>query len=287
MAEVWQPIDMLVDFATGNVGINTTSPNTLYKLHVVNSRTTNGSRAVYGETSTGYTQAIYGQHASSGNWGSLGSSASGVEANSPNFAGVYGTGSVYGVYGGSTENNGICGSSTSGVGVRGISSTGSAGWFQGPVTITGFLNKSGGGFKIDHPQDPENKYLQHSFVESPEMKNIYEGNCLLDDNGEAMVEMPSYFEVLNRDFHYQLTCIGGYAPIYVAEKVKSNSFKIAGGSPGLEVSWQVTGVRQDPFANAHPIVVEQEKPANEKGLYLNPKEWGQPAEKTVNLAPNK
>ncbi|WAC02029.1 hypothetical protein N7U66_19830 [Lacinutrix neustonica] len=51
--------------------------------------------------------------------------------------------------------------------------------FTGNMTITGDLNvtgniaKGGGTFKIDHPLDPKNKYLVHSFVESPEMMNIY------------------------------------------------------------------------------------------------------------------
>jgi len=64
----------------------------------------------------------------------------------------------------------------------------------------------------------------------------------------------------------------------VAHKVQDHRFQIAGGAPGLEVSWQVTGIRQDAYANAHRIPVEQPKPAGERGLYLHPVELGQPAE---------
>ena len=42
------------------------------------------------------------------------------------------------------------------------------------------------------------------------------------------------------------------------------------------VSWQVTGVRQDAYAGAHPLEVEQEKKGNDRGKYLHPKEAGMP-----------
>ena len=142
--------------------------------------------------------------------------------------------------------------------------------WQGNVHVTGNFTKGSGSFKIDHPLDPENKYLYHSFVESPDMKNIYDGIAVLDKNGEAWVELPEWFEALNKDFRYQLTCIGGFAPVYIAEKISDNRFKVAGGKAGMEVSYQVTGIRQDPYANAHRIVVEEEKPDNEKGTYLHP-----------------
>jgi hypothetical protein len=151
-----------------------------------------------------------------------------------------------------------------------------AGYFEGPVYVSGYLTKAGGGFKIDDPIDPENKYLVHSFVESPDMMNVYNGNIILDAKGEALVELPAYFETLNKDFRYQLTCIGGFAGVYIAEKIKDNHFKIAGGIPGLEVSWQVTGVRQDAWANAHRIVPEVDKKGDERGKYMHPKELGKP-----------
>lgn len=130
--------------------------------------------------------------------------------------------------------------------------------------VFGNLQKSSGSFTIDHPLDPENKYLSHSFVESPDMMNIYNGVATLDARGQALVKLPSYFESLNQDFRYQLTPIGAFAPVYVAEKIKENSFKIAGGKLGMEISWQVTGIRHDAYANAHRIVVEENKPTDPK-----------------------
>ncbi|MBM4293799.1 MAG: hypothetical protein FJ126_02705 [Deltaproteobacteria bacterium] len=226
------------------------------------------------------------------------------QSNAPLGLGVYGQGyyGVYGsgynaVYGEATQGssgNGILGKSfgnSSGYGVYGITdmgkavvgyaTTGYAGYFIGPVEVTGYLTKAGGGFKIDHPLDPANKYLIHSFVESPDMKNIYDGVAKLDESGEAWIDLPEYFEALNRDFRYQLTCIGGFAPVYIAEKIAGNRFKIAGGTPGMEVSWQVTGIRQDAYANAHRLPVEEAKDAREAGYYLHPKLFGQPEEKQV------
>src|SRR5262245_711847 len=107
--------------------------------------------------------------------------------------------------------------------VRGL---GPAAEFQGDVHITGSLrvegpiDKQGGGFKIDHPLDPANKSLSHSFVESPDMKNIYDGVTVLNERGDAVVELPDWFEALNRDFRYQLTAVGVPAPnLHVAEEV--------------------------------------------------------------------
>jgi hypothetical protein len=170
------------------------------------------------------------------------------------------------------------------IGVWGISSSGVAGQFSGNVNVTGSLSKAGGSFKIDHPADPANKYLYHSFVESPDMKNIYDGVTNLDAQGEAVVQLPSWFGVLNKEFRYQLTCIGGFAPVYIAEEISENRFKIAGGKPGMKISWMVTGIRQDAWANAHRIPVEEEKPVQERGYYLHPELYGQPPLKSTEWA---
>jgi hypothetical protein len=82
--------------------------------------------------------------------------------------------------------------------VRGQSANGFAGLFVGPVRVTGALQKAGGGFTVDHPSDPENKYLSHSFVESPEMLNVYSGTVTTNRDGVARVRLPAYFEALNR-----------------------------------------------------------------------------------------
>jgi hypothetical protein len=114
------------------------------------------------------------------------------------------------------------------------------------------------------------------------MMNVYNGNVVLDANGEARVQLPEWFESLNKEFRYQLTCIGGFAPVYVAQEVSGNHFKISGGTAGMRVSWQVTGIRKDAFAEKHRIPVEELKPAGERGTYLHPEVFGQPANRGVN-----
>jgi hypothetical protein len=146
-----------------------------------------------------------------------------------------------------------------------------AGFFQGRVHVGGTLSKAAGSFRIDHPLDPANKILSHSFVESPDMMNVYNGNVKLDARGEATVKLPDYFEALNRDFRYQLTAIGAPSPnLYISQEVAGNTFRIAGGSPNGKVSWNVTGIRQDEYAKAFPILVEEEKTGAERGTYINP-----------------
>lgn len=140
----------------------------------------------------------------------------------------------------------------------------------GDLRVEGTLTKAGGSFKIDHPLDPENKYLYHSFVESPDMKDIYDGTVTTDENGQAVVQLPEWFEALNRDFRYQLTVIGTFAQAIVAEKIKDNRFTLKTSIPNVEVSWLVTGIRRDAWANKNRIPVEEEKPEKERGYYLHP-----------------
>jgi len=176
---------------------------------------------------------------------------------------------------GSSSSAIISGSNSgSGYGVHGYSSSGYAEYFRGNVQVTGTLSKGAGSFKIDHPLEPAGKYLYHSFVESPDMMNIYNGNVVADANGEATVTLPDYFETLNRDFRYQLTVIGQFAQAIVSEEIHNNRFTIKTDKPNVRVSWQVTGIRHDPFAESHRIQVEVEKTGKERGKYLHPKEYG-------------
>ena len=141
-------------------------------------------------------------------------------------------------------------------------------------------------------------------AEPPDMKNVYDGVVALDNKGKAEIELPDWFGILNKDFRYQITAIGAPGPnLYIAEKIsqattntkyssskrsssnKNNNnnsrFKIAGGTSGMEVSWQVTGIRRDPWANANRIEVEEDKPAKERGYYLHPDVYGQAEEKGI------
>jgi hypothetical protein len=148
------------------------------------------------------------------------------------------------------------------------------------------IEKAGGGFKIDHPLDPENKYLIHSFVESPDMKNLYDGTATTDGNGEAEITLPDWFAALNRDFRYQLTCIGTFAQAIISEEINEGRFKIRTSLPRVKVSWQVTGIRQDAWANENRLPVEELKPDVERGSYQNPSAFGQPEEKSTEWARN-
>jgi hypothetical protein len=155
---------------------------------------------------------------------------------------------------------------------------------NGNVIVFGTLTASSKDFKIDHPSDPANKYLVHASVESSEMMNIYSGNVTTDELGLATVTLPDWFEVLNTDFRYQLTTIGRDAHAWIAEEVANKQFKIATNASRVKVSWQITAVRQDAYAKANPLVVEELKPARERGYYMHPELYGQPAEKQTTWA---
>jgi hypothetical protein len=207
------------------------------------------------------------------------SSGTGVYGSSSSGYGVFGNSSSGdGVYGNSSSSYGVHGSSASGYGVYGYSALSYAGYFNGSL----YASSADAGikaFRIDHPLDPAGKILMHSCVESNERKLVYDGVVTTDAVGEAVVELPGYFGALNRDLRYQLTVIGSFAQAIVKSKVKGNRFTLATSEPGIEVCWQVTGVRQDAYAMAHPLVVESAKTGREKGRYLNPLEHGQPASK--------
>src|SRR5262245_53877261 len=116
------------------------------------------------------------------------------------------------------------------------------------------------------------------------MKNVYDGNVTTDANGDATIPLPDYFEALNRDFRYQLTVIGSFAQAIVAEKIKDNRFRIRTSAPGVEVSWQVTGIRRDAWAEKNRIPVEVQKSDGERGFYVHPEAFDQPEAKNIRWA---
>lgn len=267
-------------------GTQATLANEDYAIEALNNETDGVGTAVF---ASGGRTGIYGEAVNSGFGPSLTRTgvsgfAGGFITGADTFYGVQGFGQApieggsrtsYGVYGGAQVGN----SSNTAYGVFGEvfgpGGTKYAGYFAGNVHVQGTLSKLAGAFKIDHPLDPANKFLSHSFVESPEMMNIYNGVITLDADGNAIVELPDYFEALNRDFRYQLTAIGAPMPeLYIATEVSANQFKIAGGAPNARVSWEVTGVRQDASAITHPIIVEEDKPKQHLGRYLDPGAYG-------------
>jgi hypothetical protein len=289
--------------SAGVAGVANSTTGSVYGVTGTTNSTSNFSAGVSGfaTAKTGQVLGVQGAAASSttssaGVWGNATSTTGAVfgvigstQSSTPSSAGVQGyasatTGGAYGVVGGSV--------SPGGVGIVGTNPAGGlAGRFDGNVRVngnlqvTGTVSKGGGSFKIDHPLDPANKYLYHSFVESPDMKDIYDGIATLDAQGEATLVLPDWFEALNQDFRYQLTSIGVYAPLYVADEIKSNRFRIAGGRAGMRVSWQVTGIRKDAFANAHRTPVEEDKLGSERGHYLEPTLFRRPEELRIGAVP--
>jgi hypothetical protein len=201
---------------------------------------------------------------SNGVWGDQAGAGMGVFGTAPNGFGVAGL-----AYGTDSENVGIYGESAA----YGL---GWAGYFYGDIAVAGqVLTGGGSAMLIDHPVDPETKFLYHAPVQSPDMMNVYNGNISLDGTGQAVVEMPDYFEALNSDFRYQLTAVGAPGPgLYIAGEIANNQFRIAGGTPGAKVSWTVTGVRKDPQSQQLDRTVVRDKPANKTGRYFNPAVYG-------------
>ena len=278
----------------GNVGIGTETP--LYPLHISTNRkyagyfttdsTSNETHAIHGEYLGGSFDGIgvYGKSVPADYYGIGGYFWGGYEG-VKGIVDATGTGSYYGVFGqatgGTGSNFGIYGRAQNGTysyGIYGVALGGTttnwAGYFNGNVNVTGTLSKGGGSFKIDHPLDPTNKYLYHSFVESPDMMNIYNGNVVTDASGYATVTMPDWFEALNKEFRYQLTVIGDFAQAIISQEIQNNQFIIRTDKPNIKVSWQVTGIRHDKFAEKYRIPVEENKTGKDVGKYIHPDAYG-------------
>jgi hypothetical protein len=244
-----------------------------------------------------------------GLWGSQNGSGYGVYATSVSGAGVYAlasatSGLTYGVVGRSDSEagSGVFGvayassgpawgvesrtysTASNAYGVYGYEPSGGAGhavYANGTLAATG--TKS---FQIDHPLSPETHYLNHFCAEGPEPMNAYSGVVTLDARGEAWVQLPDYFEAINRDPRYTLTPIGAAMPnLHVAVKIQNNRFKIAGGAPGKEVSWRIEAVRNDLWVQRYGYQTEQEKEDAIKGKYLSPELYGQPKERGIHYRP--
>jgi hypothetical protein len=274
--------------------------------------------AVYGhhDGATGPANGVLGQSASTGGRGVFGQATAGAgityggwfESASPNGRSAYGVATA-----GSGVNFGVFGqsNSTSGTGVYALSaaSSGNTYGLYGSsfssdgygVYCSGRFGASGTkSFRIDHPDDPTNKYLVHYSAESPEVINFYAGKVVIDGAGEAVVELPHYFAKINRDPRYTLTAVGAPMPmLHVAEEIDEAaltagakaepgepapvcSFRIAGGAPGAKVSWEVKAVRNDRWVQQHGAPVEVDKQDLEKGTYQHPELYGQPPEKGMN-----
>ncbi len=281
--------------------------------------TASNAAGVYGISSQSY--GIYGTSSQGNGVYGTSSQSDGVYGNASNGAGVRGhSGGYSGVRGDSDGGEGVTGTGHIGVvgnansvgggtdGVKGVAfssnsqsagiegndgnggnGSGYAGYFygkvfiQGNLSVTGTLSKGAGSFKIDHPLHPSTEYLSHSFVESPDMMNVYNGNTTTNRKGQAWVTLPNYFQALNRDFRYQLTPMGQFAQVIVGQKIKGNRFLIRTDKPNVEVSWQVTGIRNDAYARQHRIRVEETKLGADRGKYLYPAGFGAGPNRQIGL----
>jgi hypothetical protein len=225
--------------------------------------------AVYGVGQT------YGSYSVSSGTPTSWSYGSAAFSEMPGGYGVYGSADASSGYG---EGGSFWSSSPDGYGIVGGvagGGTGYAGWFSGPVHVTGNLDvtgtitKGGGSFRITNPLNKK-QWLSHSFVESPDMMNVYNGNVRTDAKGFATVKLPDYFQALNREFRYQLTVVGrSFARAIVWDKISGNHFTIRTDEPRVEVSWQVTGIRHDKYANQHRIRVITRKGSNAAAATAN------------------
>lgn len=223
---------------------------------------------------TGSTKGVHGESAST----------SGI--------GVYGlstatSGTTYGMYAWSNSSSGrgiyANVNSATGVnyGVRGQTASSSG---YGVYSAGNFGASGTKAFRIDHPSDPENKYLVHYSAEGPEPMNQYSGNVVTNAQGVAWVQLPEYFEQINRDFRYTLTILNegdGFAQAKIWRKIKGNQFAIQTSSPNVEVSWEVKAIRNDLWVQKHGAPIEVEKVGNERGAYQHPELYGMPKERSM------
>jgi hypothetical protein len=288
--------------STSGVGVLGEATATSGSVYGVQGRASSTSGiGVFGEATatSGNTYGIVGRASSTSGVGVLGEATAttgntygGLFQNpSSSGIGVYGyaqatTGTNFGVVGRSESpsGRGVVGvaeaSTGTNYGVLGRTNSSANGW---GVYAGGRLGASGTkSFQIDHPLRPETHFLNHFCIEAPEPYNLYRGTVTLDAQGEAWVQLPDYFEAINRDASYHLTPIGAAMPnLHVAVEIQGNRFKIAGGAPFKKVSWEVKAVRNDPWVQQYGYQTEQEKPKEYQGLYLHPELYGQPKERGV------
>ena len=293
--------------STGGVGVfgfATANSGTTYGGYF--QAQSNAGRAVFGWATASSGQAYGGNFQSESNSG----------------RGVYGvatssTGTTYGVYGASTspDGRGVFGNVNagfgSGNGVRGENNSPDGRGVLGYASATNGLNYGGRfqsdspsgyglycvgsfgasgskAFRIDHPSDPENKYLLHYSTESPVPQNFYVGNVVTDSSGYAWVELPEYFQEINTNFKYQLTVISDgkeFVQTMVSQKIQGRRFQVRTSAPNTEVSWRVDADRNDLYIrNRRPMDVV-EKEGLERGKYQHPELYGKGPEQGMEYIP--
>jgi len=150
----------------------------------------------------------------------------------------------------------------------------------GNLSISGNLAKGSGTFTIDNPENPYDEILQHSFFESPEMRNAYIGigstteainystdygwnySSIVISDKEVKVTLPEWFKKLNfrnnnyNEFTGQITGRNGFCGdnFINFSEIEDNYFKVK-TELDCEFSWIIHAVRHDEFAENNRIQV--------------------------------
>jgi hypothetical protein len=175
------------------------------------------------------------------------------------------------------DGNGLYGEANNGVDAAGIyatSDTGWAAWFDGDVFMTGAIYSPAAFLQVDHPVDPENRWYRQAIVGSYEQISVLSGNVRTNGKGRAVVRIPRLFEQTHRDIRYQLTAIGKPALVHIAAELADGRFVIAADGNGVQVSWQLTGLRTDLSSSSRRFEVDPPKTGRSRGRYLEPRAFG-------------
>ncbi len=217
--------DLIVE---GKIGIGTTSPDQLLHISGANNVTNNVGIKFERQDNAKY---LFFDWAPAGSrtpenvgWGM------GLRANSNHFQ--------YWTWDGSVENTPLTITNTGNVSV------------DGDFSATGSKN-----FEIDHPTK-EGMKLVHSSLEGPEIAVFYRAETQLE-NGEAIIELPEYFEALTRKEGrtVQLTAKGTEPYLLSYTDIVNGEFTVYGTKLDGEFSWEVKAVRAD----IEPLKVERPK----------------------------
>jgi hypothetical protein len=253
------------------------SPGSTAVLRVAHGNANGVGPAIYGSTnsifSNQFTAGVVGESTGTGGFG--------IYANSSNPSGFgttlvalnQGGGTAAGIFSTSgTNSSPALEVSNLGPGL-GASIRGSV-KITGNLTVTGSMSAAAKNFKIDDPIAPRRRYLVHTAIESPLAENVYDGNVTTDGRGFATVHLPPYFSAANTDPRYQLTVIGSFAQAVIWKPEHHNRFVVRTDRPWVKVSWQVSGVRDDPYARTHREPAQQLKPPAARGHLLHPGAYG-------------
>jgi hypothetical protein len=233
---------------------------------------------VYGESkaTSGFSAGVYAR----------GASTDGVAVKAVNTGAPAGIGVDAVVYG--SESKAISGFSSANTGTTygiygqvNVASSGFGVYSNGDMGASGLKP-----FRIDHPDDPTNKYLLHYSSESPMPQNFYVGNVTTNDQGVAWVTLPPYFAQINTNFKYQLTVVDDtlsptFVQVKIGRKIRGNRFMVMSSAPRVEVSWRVDTDRNDRHVQMKRPLDVVAKVGREKGTYQQPELYHAPAQMGV------